>query len=81
MFWIHINPPEEFIINKLKNYKHTWLFKNAEQAIENHKTSKDKHHKIINFPFIYTFDASRDDLDEQIEEAIAVIGKNAKNKL
>jgi shikimate kinase len=27
VFWIHINPPEEFIINKLKKIKHSWLFR------------------------------------------------------
>jgi|SRR3989344_262694 len=27
LIWIHINPPEEFIINKLLNHKHTWLFR------------------------------------------------------
>ncbi len=80
VFWIHINPPEEFILNKLKNYKHTWLFKNAEQAVENYKTSKAKHHKNINFPFIYTFDTSRDDLDKQIKEAVAIIGGEKRKR-
>ncbi|MBM2817690.1 MAG: hypothetical protein HW401_280 [Parcubacteria group bacterium] len=72
IFWIHINPPEEFIINKLKNYKHTWLFRDADQAIENYKSSK-ANHQNINFPFIYTFDTSRNDLGEQIKEAISII--------
>lgn len=75
VFWIYINPPEEFIIGKLKNYKHTWLFRDAEQAIENYKNSKAKH-KNLNFPFVYTFDTSRNDLDRQINEAIFVIKKN-----
>ncbi len=79
VFWVHINTPEEFILNKLKSYKHTWLFKNADEAIENYRISKAKHHKHINFPFVYTFDTSRDNLDEQIKEAVAVIGENIKD--
>lgn len=75
VFWIHINPPEEFIINKLKNYKHTWLFKDFEQAIANYKSSKVKY-KNINFNFIYTFDTSQNNLEEQIREAVFVINKN-----
>ncbi|MCF7835566.1 MAG: ATP-binding protein [Candidatus Marinimicrobia bacterium] len=75
VFWIHIKPPEEFIINKLKSYKHTWLFRDANHAIENYKSSKEGH-KNINFNFIYTFDTSRDDLDKQIEECIDVIKEN-----
>lgn len=75
IFWIHINPPEEFIINKLKNYKHSWLFKDANQAIENYKSSKVSHQNI-NFPFIYTFDTSRDDIEKQVKEAVNVISGN-----
>lgn len=74
VFWIHINPPKDFIINKLKNYKHTWLFKNAEQAIRNYKSSKTEH-KSLNFPFIYTFNTSREDLDKQVKEAVSAIEK------
>lgn len=72
IFWIHINPPEEFIINKLKNYKHTWLFRDANQAIENYESSKASHQNI-NFPFVYNFDTSRDDISEQIKEAVSII--------
>lgn len=75
IFWVHINPPEDFIIHKLKNYKHTWLFKDAEQAISNFKKSKAKHQNL-DFPFIYTFDTSRDNLEKQIKEAVSIIHKN-----
>lgn len=75
IFWIHINPPEEFIINKLKDYKHSWLFRDANQAIENYKSSKASHQNI-NFPFIYTFDTSRDDIEKQIKEAVCIINGN-----
>ncbi len=72
LFWIHINPPEKFIINKLKNYKHTWLFKNSKQAIENYKQRKSLH-RSLKFPFIYEFDTSKSNLNKQIEEASKII--------
>lgn len=68
VIWIHVNPPEEFIINKLKNYPHTWLFKDAEQAIQNYYARKPLHEKL-DFDFTYTFDTSRSDLGKQIDEA------------
>ncbi len=77
IIWIHINPPEEFIMNKLKNYPHTWLFKNAEEAIENYKARKSLH-KELHFNFTYTFDTSRSDLEEQIKEATDIIRRATK---
>ncbi len=73
--WIHINPPEEFIINKLKNYKYNGLlFKDAEDAIENYFARKPLHQNL-DFPFTYTFDTSKPDLGEQINEAGEKIDK------
>lgn len=72
VIWIHINPPESFILNKLRNYKHTWLFKNADDAIHCYQERKPLH-EHLDMPFLYTFDTSRDDLDEQIKEAIKLI--------
>lgn len=79
VFWLHINPPEAFIIHKLKNYKHTWLFKDADEAIRNYYSSKATHENL-NFPFVYVFDPSRDDLNKQIEEAATVIKKGIHSK-
>ena len=70
--WVHINPPESFIIDKLKRFKHTWLFTDADQAIRNYQERKPLH-KDLDMPFVYTFDPSRDDLDRQLEEAVKVI--------
>lgn len=66
--YVHINPPEEFIINKLKNYPHTWLFRDAEHALQNYYARKPLHEKL-DLDFIHTFDTSRSDLDKQIDEA------------
>ncbi|MFA5184933.1 MAG: hypothetical protein WC551_00400 [Patescibacteria group bacterium] len=70
--WLHINPPEEFILNKLKNFKHTWLFKDADEAIANYFRRKPLHDHL-DMPFLYTFDTSRPDLEKQIEEAVGLI--------
>src|SRR3970040_1728002 len=74
--WIHINPPEEFILNKLKNYKHTWLFKNSDEALKNYYDRKPVHKKL-EMEFTYVFDSSKKNLSKQIEEAFTII----KNKL
>jgi 8-oxo-dGTP pyrophosphatase MutT (NUDIX family)/predicted kinase len=72
VFWIHINPPEDFIINKLRTYTHTWLFRDGEHAVEDYKKRKaTREHPDV--PFIYEFDPSRDDLHVQIEEAAQYI--------
>lgn len=79
LVWIHINPPEEFIINKLRNFKHTWLFRDGEEAVENYLARKELH-KNLDMPFVYTFDTSRDDLDEQIIECARIIEEQTGNK-
>ena len=70
--WIHINPPEEFILNKLKNYKHTWLFKDSDDALASYYRRKPLHEEL-DFPFAYTFDTSKNNVAEQIEDAASVI--------
>lgn len=79
VIWVHINPPEKFIINKLKKFKHTWLFKDSQDAIQNYFVRKILH-KNLNFPFLYTFDTSRSDLNKQIDSAINIIKKEIKNQ-
>lgn len=70
--WLHLNPPEKFIVNKLRRYKHTWLFKDANQAIRNYQRTKLLY-KNLDFPFLYSFDPSRPDLSLQIKEAVSLL--------
>lgn len=72
--FIYVSPPEEFIINKLKNYKHTWLFNNGEQAVQHFYENKRSFSRP-DLPFVYEFDTSRNDLTAQIDEAVAAIKK------
>ena len=65
--FIHINPPEEYILNKLRNYRHTWLFKDGEHAVRSYLKNKETF-SVPDLPFVYTFDTSREDLAVQIEE-------------
>ena len=79
VIWIHIKSPEKFIINKLKNYKHTWLFKDAEDAIGNYKRRKPLHKKYLGaIDFYYKFDTSKDDLNLQIEKFINKLKSDLK---
>lgn len=70
--WIHINPPEDFILQKLRNFKHTWLFKDADEAIASYYRRKPLHENL-DYPFLYTFDTSRPDISRQLDDAIGII--------
>jgi shikimate kinase len=73
--WVHINPPEEFIVNKLKNFDHSWLFNNGEEAVQGYFKYKEKYGDGTNLgiDFSYTFDTSKPDLEQQIEGACEII--------
>ncbi len=72
--WVHINPPEEFIIHKLQTFKHTWLVKNGDEAVRAYYEYKKTHdHTHSDILFLYTFDTSKDDLSKQIDEAAKII--------
>ncbi len=78
IIWIHINPPEEFILCMLtkrhSSSNHTWLFRDAQHAIERYFFWKDQAN-YADIDFTYVFDTSRDDVDEQIENSIQAIQK------
>ncbi len=76
VFWIHVAPPEEFILNKLRNYKHTWLFKDGEQAVQNYFAQKKKREEENTpFDFLATIDTSQVSLGDQIEKVYELIKK------
>lgn len=78
ILWIHIDPPEDFIIQKLKNFKHTWLFKNSDDALAEYYKRKSMYHTKIIFPFICTFDTSKENLQAQTEQCAKKINENFK---
>ena len=72
IIWIHIDPPEAFILNKFLTHEPSWLFQNPAQAIENYEARKPLHENLT-MPFTYTFDTSKENLPEQLNEAVSVI--------
>ena len=71
LVWIHINPPEKFIVEKLSNLKPNWLG-TAEEMLQNYYQRKPLH-EHLDLPFVYTFDTSRADLPQQLDEAAKII--------
>lgn len=80
VFYIHINTPEEVILNRLRNYEPSWLFKSPKHAVENYLNRKPLHENLV-LTYIYTFDTSRDDLQEQIDKAMEIILVKSGNKI
>ena|SRR3989344_5327991 len=81
VFWIHINPPEEFILRKLRNYNHTWLFKNGEEAVENYfEQKKKRQEESTHFDFCAVIDTSKSDLPNQIQNAFDLIERESSKE-
>lgn len=75
IFWIHINPPEKWIVKKLENFHYLpgQGFENAEEALEVFHVRKKIHEESrLSVSFTYTFDTSTN-LDEQLDEAETAI--------
>lgn len=73
VIFIHIRPPEEFILHKLKHlhYESSGLLKDANDAITNYYRRKPLHEKHLSgIVFNGTFDTSRPDLLEQVDKFI-----------
>jgi len=81
IFWIEVKAKEEFIFEKFRNHKASWLADNPEVMIENYKAQKQKRkEENTHFDYFYKFDTSKENLDEQIEKCINKIEKHlAKN--
>ena len=75
IFWLHINPPEEFIlnVNKRRNSSNSLIFGNGEEAVLNYfrqKETRENQDYLKNIDFMYEFDTSKEDVDSQITSAI-----------
>ncbi|TSC79998.1 MAG: hypothetical protein G01um101429_310 [Parcubacteria group bacterium Gr01-1014_29] len=75
LIWIRVHPPEQFIIDKLRNYPHTWLFKDSDEAIASYFRYKETYGDFsdLDVPYVYTFDTSKQNLNQQLEEAFVRI--------
>ena len=70
LVWIHINPPESFIINKLSNLTPNWLG-TAEEMVANYYERKPLH-KDIALEYTVVFDTSLPDIQEQIDSSVSM---------
>lgn len=79
VLYIHINPPEEFIINKLKKFQHSWLFNDADDALKSYYRRKPLHESLKE-KFVFAVDTARQDVHEQIEGAVTAIKDRLEKK-
>ncbi|MFA5358673.1 MAG: AAA family ATPase [Patescibacteria group bacterium] len=78
VIWIHVKPPEKYILNKLKNYKHSWLFKDSAEAIACYRALKNIRRGVEKrIKFFYTFDPSKPDLNKQVERFLVKLNKES----
>lgn len=68
VYWIHIAPPESYHLAQLRQYQPKGLFRDAAHAEQEYWRRKPLHEHLT-MPFIYTFDPSQSNLEEQIKEA------------
>ena len=66
-FWFKVNPPEEYIVKKLRAFEHSWLFRDSDHAVErfyHHKNKNPTPWHSVSEPF--SLDPSREDLFQQV---------------
>jgi predicted kinase len=80
VIWVHINPPEEYVFEKFRNFpiELSWLAPGQPQVmIDNYLAQKERRmQEHTSFDFIYTFDTSKKNISEQIEECSRLISEN-----
>lgn len=70
--WIHVDPPEEFIVSRIKARDHAGLFRTTEDALKTYYARKPLHENL-DFPFVCRIDTSRENLQEQLEATKEII--------
>ena len=74
VFWVHLNTPEEHIFNKFRKHPPSWLADNPQTMIDNYMLQKIKREEEATiFDFFFTFDTSKQDVEEQIQNCIKLI--------
>jgi predicted kinase len=77
--WIHINPPESFILDAIRHRETMEIFGSVENALANYERRKPLH-EHLDMPFVYTFDPSREDFDKQMNEVVSKIEEAIKRQ-
>lgn len=72
--WVHVDTPEEYIFEKFRKHPPSWLADNPEIMINNYYAQKETRIKEnTKFDYIFTFDTSKPDLVQQIDDCISKI--------
>lgn len=72
VMWLHVKPPEDYILHKLRNLEPNWLGTPLEM-VANYYQQKPLHQQEFKLDFAYTFDPSQEDIAQQISNAARVI--------
>ena len=80
IIWVHVDTPEDHILATLKSREKKWLHPTYDVAYENYISRKPLH-KDISHSFLYTFDISKENFIEQIEEAVSLICEVTDNQI
>lgn len=76
LVFVHVTTPEEYIFEKFRKHPPTWLADNPQIMIDNYLAQKAKRlEEGTSFDFLYTFDTSKPDLPQQIQECVDRIRK------
>ena len=81
--WIRIRPSEEWILDRLRERPANGTFANPEEAIAGYfrrKALQSQNPWIDKLPFVFEFDPSKSDIDQQIQKGVERI-REALNQL
>ena len=72
-FWVHVTAPERVILERLRHREPTRVHPNVKVVTELYRARKAMYESIPDLKdlrYFYTFDTSRDDLDQQVDEFV-----------
>jgi predicted kinase len=80
IYWVHITTPVKFIENKLRNYPHTYLFRNADEAIARLHEREETHKSLPSLSFIHTVDVSSEGFHQEVDMLALKIRNNISSE-
>ena len=74
--FVRVEAPEGYVFEKFRRHPPSWLASNPQTMIDNYYAQKEKRMKEnTKFDYFFTFDTSKPDLEEQIEDCVKKIEK------
>ncbi len=72
--WVHINPPEKFIINNIKLRNNIRIFGETQRALDNYFYQKQSFaQNMMDIKYAYTIDPSKSNFNDQIIGLYSII--------